>query len=319
LDLRFKMEEAKYRRNVEELDRSRVRTFTKHREDQRSVQKELLALQKDRNRFEREKMLRIRENKREEQPPPVVDMTEISRSARETAAPAPLPSDSQVAHAAGGIASLAFEPDPVARPSRSRAYSRAKTEPMLASSAMSRYPHRRDFEPVDNNRDIKSDIFPRVRSNMETSCSPTGGNRTLWGDLWMSAKKEHEVLAEKSSSPWVDLMLKTEKQKLDRVNKRWGKFLVSFRKQISTGHRSSDEDSDTEPATNGDSSQDFSRAERTRIKWNDSVQSQDIPAREWNNRVHYQDCAPRVQETQSEGVIDSKYRPRLKNSHPNFR
>ena len=114
LDLKSRAEEAKYRQLSADLERRRIRKYNIHLEERKKVQKELNDLQKDRQRFEREKQLRRKKS---------FSSTKKDASQLENSQKTQKKNDFPIKEdALGGSASIAFDPKIIRRRRKTKTF-----------------------------------------------------------------------------------------------------------------------------------------------------------------------------------------------------
>ncbi|XP_031564185.1 uncharacterized protein LOC116299637 [Actinia tenebrosa] len=197
LDLKTRVEQEKFRQLSADLERRRIRKYNSHLEEQRKVEKELVGLQKDRLRFEREKQLRKRKN--------------FSSRGRKQCAKSSL-KDEKITlpmneDALGGSASIAFDPK-VEKYSRRRRRRKAKTETFITNS---RKAEKDTTDDVINFPYLSEGEVKKFHKSCKSATRSTECRR--WGAAWLYAKKEQETAMNRSER-WTSLLLNAEKEKM---------------------------------------------------------------------------------------------------------
>lgn len=229
LDLKSRVEEEKFRKLSADLERRRIRRHNQHVEEQKKVKKELDGLQRDRLRYEREKVLRRRntfstqrERKQSAQTSPA---TEISSK---------LPNE----NAFGGSASIAFDPSIAKYRSRNRR--RTKTKPVTYSTGKKAVEELSTREGLGANSVPCIDGEDGVRTQTNWTYSGKADDCRRWGTAWLDARKEQEsVLANKKR--WNSLLLKAESDKMKALSGKWTALkdskLTSIKNLFNSKHR----------------------------------------------------------------------------------
>lgn len=195
LSITTQVEEQKYRQFSADLERRRRRKYNSHLEEQKKVEKELNDLQKDRQRFEREKQLRRRKS---------LSAYKVKKTSSKTQ------EKKEEFHflggAMGGSASIAF--DPKIEKTRRR---RRKSKTEKFNTAVKNKEHVTDDESFTN--------FPYLSEKevikFHQSCKSAAlrGDCRRWGAAWLYAKKEQDATPNKNQR-WKTLLLNAEKEKM---------------------------------------------------------------------------------------------------------
>lgn len=207
LSLTSQVEEQKYRQYSADLERRRRRKYNTHLEEQKKVAKELDNLQKDRQRFEREKQLRRRKSSSASKA-----KKHSSKSQEKVKNDFPLHGE-----ALGGSASIAFDPKVESLSRRRRR--KAKTEMSKTKKDKAQSTN----ELLDDESSIN---FPYLSENevkkFHQSCKSAGlrAECRRWGAAWLYAKKEQDATPNKDQR-WNTLLLNAEKEKMRSLREKW--------------------------------------------------------------------------------------------------
>lgn len=206
LSLKSQVEEQKLRHQSADLERRRRRTYNLHLEERKKVEKDLNNLQKDQQRFEREKQLR----RRKSLSPSKARKQGLKSMEQEKKSDFPIKEN-----ALGGSASIAFDPKVEKYSRRKR---KTKQETFKTRKAKDQSMNDLDQDKPTNFPYLSENDVIKTHQGCKSAVLRDDCRR--WGAAWLYAKKEQDLTQNKEQR-WNTLLLNAEKEKMRALCQKW--------------------------------------------------------------------------------------------------